>query len=607
MKHFCIVKQNTNNLKQKIMKKIFTTCMLLCSMVVAALAGNDLTISGTLTEAGTVLPLANYEVCAQSDSSSGVFLYGCAYTDSNGFYSIFIAGGSVNGSNINFYVTTLSCNQYLTQTVANNQGITDAATVNFAVCVSNPTSCSSSVVAIPDSTVSSSSYFIYGNVFENGNQIFNATYSWDFGDSTYSTLEYNQHVFPGPGTYSVCLTTITPGACTSYSCQTIVVTGQPACQASFSFQQGAGNDVYFVSTSSGAVPVSYLWDFGDSSAYSTLANPVHSYATAGIYAACLTIATSSGCTVTYCAQINTLNTASFYLAGQVWAGANAADYGTVFLIQLDSLNLHLVDTASIDTSGHYNFYAPQGVYLVKAALSTNSAYHNNYMPTYLDSTLFWINAFNVNVLNTNILNADIHLVSGNNPGGPGFIGGNILQGANRLASPGDPIQGVSILLLDMNNNPVAATTTDISGHYSFNNLPYGTYQVYTEVAGKTTVPSVVTIDATSPSIANVDITVNSGNILGIKSAKANEIAIGLFPNPVKDFASISLSLDKASLVSVSIVNELGQVLISNEYNLSVGKHNIVEVTETLAKGIYSVVITDNASNTRVVKKFVKSE
>ena len=78
MKHFCIVKQNTNNLKQKIMKKIFTTCMLLCSMVVAALAGNDLTISGTLNIGGTVLPLANHQVCAQSDSSSGVFLYGCA-------------------------------------------------------------------------------------------------------------------------------------------------------------------------------------------------------------------------------------------------------------------------------------------------------------------------------------------------------------------------------------------------------------------------------------------------------------------------------------------------------------------------------------------------
>ena len=58
------------------------------------------------------------------------------------------------------------------------------------------------------------------------------------------------------------------------------------------------------------------------------------------------------------------------------------------------------------------------------------------------------------------------MIHGDNPGGPGFIGGLISEGANFTGSDdsrsgdGDPLENVTMLLLDENDNPVAHTVTE---------------------------------------------------------------------------------------------------------------------------------------------------
>ena len=185
------------------------------------------------------------------------------------------------------------------------------------------------------------------------------------------------------------------------------------------------------------------------------------------------------------------------------------------------------------------------------------------------------------------------------------MGGSVLQGANRMASPGDPIVGITILLLDMSNNPIAYTTTDASGTYSFPNIAYGTYKVYAEVAGKTTVPSIVTINAANPTVTNVNVEVNSGTILIVKTVHVDEVAVGLYPNPASEYLTISVDAKESGSVTIEIENNLGQVVKSTTYKVSIGNQNITESLTSLPKGLYSVSVTDNTKRSNT--KFVKSE
>lgn len=53
-------------------------------------------------------------------------------------------------------------------------------------------------------------------------------------------------------------------------------------------------------------PVSFAWDFGDGN-FSTVQNPMHTYATTGIYNVCLVMTDPTGCTSTTCKQVNAGN------------------------------------------------------------------------------------------------------------------------------------------------------------------------------------------------------------------------------------------------------------------------------------------------------------
>jgi PKD repeat protein len=79
------------------------------------------------------------------------------------------------------------------------------------------------------------------------------------------------------------------------------------CQARFYAGQDSINPLTFHFTDYSVYnPVNYLWDFGDGN-YSTLQNPSHTYATAGLYNVCLVISDTSGCSSTFCKQINAGN------------------------------------------------------------------------------------------------------------------------------------------------------------------------------------------------------------------------------------------------------------------------------------------------------------
>ena len=119
-------------------------------------------------------------------------------------------------------------------------------------------------------------------------------WSWDFGDSATSLDQNPSHTYTADGTYTVTLTATNgvgsdPEVKTGY----IVVGAVPTADFSGSPLSGdAGQAVQFTDLSSNT-PVSWLWDFGDSSS-STTQSPLHTYAADGRYTVKLTATNAAG-------------------------------------------------------------------------------------------------------------------------------------------------------------------------------------------------------------------------------------------------------------------------------------------------------------------------
>lgn len=119
----------------------------------------------------------------------------------------------------------------------------------------------------------------------------NPIYSWDFGDSTTSSLPNPTHSYASPGIYLVCLT-ITDSCGSQTACQAVeVICPEP--EADF-VPMVVGNTVTFNNTSTTADPnATYWWDFGDGD-NSTQQNPTHFYVFGGTYLACLAVTDTCG-------------------------------------------------------------------------------------------------------------------------------------------------------------------------------------------------------------------------------------------------------------------------------------------------------------------------
>ena len=142
------------------------------------------------------------------------------------------------------------------------------------------------------------------------------SYHWDFGDGTSSSEKNPDHLYPGDGMYTVCLTvtSVSPDgvSCSETICKTIVLVGDdcPGVDVKFDFDYTGSSllTVQFIDESvfSNNQPVEYLWEFGDGNT-STEMNPVHTYSNPGTYEVCLTIwvASANGnvCEETYCKEV----------------------------------------------------------------------------------------------------------------------------------------------------------------------------------------------------------------------------------------------------------------------------------------------------------------
>ena len=313
--------------------------------------------------------------------------------------------------------------------------------------------------------------------------------------------------------------------------------------------------------------------------------------------------TSATANFNYCSGSGSGNLST--ISGSVYMGNRFPSSGTVLLIEADSGTLTAIDSAFVQNGG-YSFTLPDSNmrYYVKAYLNPSDSDYANYLPTYGDSSLFWAGGQLTAAGSGQTITQDIHLLGGNNVGGPGFIGGSIYQGANKNQAVGDPIVGAQVMILE-SGSPVAYTFSDAQGKFEISGLAYGTYTVYTEIAGLPTTSANVTLDANKEREEGVSVSVNNSGVtttIRTTSIEVNGVFTQLkaFPNPIQNNLTIQFGVELEN-VELTVLDLTGKVLLSNDLN---------QVSETslsfdnLNTGTYLVRIVSNEDHSviRVVKQ-----
>ncbi len=443
------------------------------------------------------------------------------------------------------------------------------------------------------------------------------SWSWDFGDGTYSIEQSPLHTFPEYGSYEVCLTIINAAdSCSDTYCEEVRIENDSIgndCEAWFTYEYGndsAGiNSVSFQAFTSSQYPTDFTWDFGDGNtgAGQTI---THNYTQGGLYEVWLSAADSTGCSSNYVDWVWVGDTSSFSISGHVFLADSAmADDATVYLMTFDTLNNGLVSINQTQIQNDVGLYEFTGVglehciYFVQAELNSGSAYYGNYVPTYHLDAVNWEEAWPIFPFFPSGYTYDIVMQpSTNSPSGNGMISGVINSNESR-----GMLSNVEILLLNQNNVPLEYTRTDNNGNFTFEHLGYGTYVVYTEIAGIKTTPGQVTLSSSNPAAEVTVVVANGKAVMGMEenSAFVQEVS-RVYPNPAGNKASVDINVKNSSSISLEIVNYYGQVLQNNTYKLSTGSHRLQLNLANLASGIYFVKIIpqDRAS---IVRKFVKTK
>jgi len=239
-----------------------------------------------------------------------------------------------------------------------------------------------------------------------------------------------------------------------------------------------------------------------------------------------------------------------------------------------------------------------GSLLLKAVLLSSHPSYANFLPTYRTSSLVWSGATALTASNfAPATTTNINMIAGTNPGGPGFIGGSVLVGANKSTGVGDPLNSRILLLTDNANQPIAYTYSNAAGQFSFPSLAYGTYKIFGDAWGRSNPALTVTITAAKPSVNDVVFEENNtsfkGHIgnLNVSTSALNGVTV--YPNPVTDFVQLK-GLNAITGSKTIILSDVTGVVISRQVIEQNGAASIS--TATLPAGIYMLQLHTSAGS-----------
>ncbi|MGB0429155.1 MAG: T9SS type A sorting domain-containing protein [Bacteroidia bacterium] len=278
-----------------------------------------------------------------------------------------------------------------------------------------------------------------------------------------------------------------------------------------------------------------------------------------------------------------------------------SDY-TAWLIQKKGNTLSVVDSSTFDSSlfQSFNFSVCPDTFYIKAALTPKNRNYKYMLPTYYGGSITWQGATPIVFDPNEYLNkklASVMLAVGTNPGGPGFIAGNVKKGANKKA--GEPISGVQILLLNEKKEPVAYTYSAKDGSFKIDDLAMGKYHLFAEVIGLETDGIDLTLTEENKQINNIEIEVNSKDVVTSLIEKNAILSnpISIFPNPANNYIQVKIDNLKGQIILTDINGRvLKTSLIDNETIINLNEYKT---------GVYILTFKSNMDQTFQKRLIIK--
>lgn len=409
-------------------------------------------------------------------------------------------------------------------------------------------------------------------------------WAWDFGDGVTSTLQNPNHTYSAPGIYNVSLLIFTAQGCSSSLSVPIEsqINTIGNCNTDFEILynygppwvfllQDASNLTYY-----NQITTSYFWDFGDGNT-SVLQKPIHTYSSPGVYHITHTTTTATGCSSTY--TENFVVGSECYVYVEATSIINESTPGMadgeidINVVGIPPFtyswnNNQTTQNATGLTQGYYNVlvWDANGCNTLATfdILANSDSANWNYVDT---------------LLQTNPLDTCLNFIS-NNASIYSYSFGN-----NSDIS-------ITWILYDSTQTLHTYITTD----YVFDTTSYGGY--YSVLLNY----SCDSVGRNIPMIHKFIDSIHIGNVpTDIKTIVKEQLNVTVYPNPVKDNLTISYILPDAELVSVEIINSLGQLMKTERVQTVAGKVNIN--TSDLIEGIYFVKLKYNCEST--CQKFIK--
>ena len=332
----------------------------------------------------------------------------------------------------------------------------------------------------------------------------------------------------------------------------------------------------------------------------------------GVAAGTVTVSyTVTGCSGTAVATFTVTILAPNMISGNILTtGTPCYDAIKVWLITYDAatLDLEAIDSTLVYGTGSTAYYQFTGMptdnYRVKAAVDTLSV-STGYMPTYHTSSAYWSAATVIaHTAGTADINKDITMGFGTVTSGPGFIAGNVTLGANKGTSGTVPAVGLLIYVRNSTTGSIIKkTVTDAAGHYSFSNLPLGTYNVYPELINYATTPfNGITLTAAAPS-ANaasfVEHTISKKiSPVGTftNDLDANVSSVTTFPNPSNGKLNINWNMAQNEVANISVTDITGREVYQSTINMTEGTGNSRIDISALTSGLYMINVRSASLN-----------
>ncbi len=241
--------------------------------------------------------------------------------------------------------------------------------------------------------------------------------------------------------------------------------------------------------------------------------------------------------------------------------------------------------------------------------------HKKGIPTYYADNSYWEQAHRIK-LNGDAYDIDIHLQNTieNLIKGNGIISGKFeypdyyfkdtliycSSWYQEYTNSNFCVDGLSNITIRLYNSDrsrlIDYTITDNKGNFIFDELPYGSYYLVSEIPRyKTSAPHLLTLSPENEHIGNIIFYIDNSDRITIRNYTNdnNEYDISLYPNPSNKSFNINGIFEK-DIYNIGIYNVMG-IQVYNENHLLDGCSSVKIDTDNLPNGAYIIKIQNNSN------------